>query len=121
MTLRVDKQAVARAFGRAASHYDAHAALQRLSGDALLAQAPAQSGLQLLDAGCGTGWYSRLWRERGKQVTALDLSPQMLQQARDNDAARAGDCRGAGRLGLPDYGHGSGAGADGEGDEVLQG
>ncbi|HAH14364.1 malonyl-ACP O-methyltransferase BioC, partial [Pantoea agglomerans] len=37
MTLRVDKQAVARAFGRAASHYDAHAALQRLSGDALLA------------------------------------------------------------------------------------
>ncbi|MFP3632215.1 methyltransferase domain-containing protein, partial [Burkholderia sp. SIMBA_045] len=86
MTLRVDKQAVARAFGRAASHYDAHAALQRLSGDALLALAPAQSGLQLLDAGCGTGWYSRLWRERGKQVTALDLSPQMLQQARDNDA-----------------------------------
>ena len=31
MTLRVDKQAVARAFGRAASHYDAHAVLQRLA------------------------------------------------------------------------------------------
>lgn len=88
MTLRVDKQAVARAFGRAAGGYDAHAALQRLSGDALLARAPAQSGLQLLDAGCGTGWYSRLWRERGKQVTALDLSVQMLQQARDNAAAQ---------------------------------
>ena len=35
MTLQVDKRAVARAFGRAAGHYDAHAALQRLSGDAL--------------------------------------------------------------------------------------
>ncbi|MGK3140701.1 malonyl-ACP O-methyltransferase BioC [Pantoea sp. C2G6] len=94
MTLPVDKRAVARAFGRAAGHYDAHAALQRLSGDALLAHAPAQSGPSLLDAGCGTGWYSRLWRERGKQVTALDLSPQMLQQARENHAAQhylAGD------------------------------
>jgi len=94
MTLPVDKQAVARAFGRAASGYDAHAALQRISGDALLARAPAQSGPVLLDAGCGTGWYSRLWRARGKQVTALDLSPQMLQQARANNAARhyvAGD------------------------------
>ena len=94
MTLQVDKRAVARAFGRAAGHYDAHAALQRLSGDALLARAPAHSGPQLLDAGCGTGWYSKQWRARGKQVTALDLSPQMLQQARANDAAQhylAGD------------------------------
>lgn len=94
MTLQVDKRAVARAFGRAASHYDTHAALQRLSGDALLTRAPLHSGLQLLDAGCGTGWYSRLWRARGKQVTALDLSPQMLQQARASNAAQhylAGD------------------------------
>ncbi|PZD57998.1 malonyl-ACP O-methyltransferase BioC [Pantoea ananatis] len=94
MTLQVDKGAVARAFGRAASQYDHYAELQRLSGDALLAQVPAHSGLQLLDAGCGTGWYSRIWRDRGKEVTALDLSPQMLQQARQNGAAHhylAGD------------------------------
>jgi len=94
MTLQVDKRAVARAFGRAALHYDRHAELQRLSGDALLALAPAQTGDKLLDAGCGTGWYSRTWRQRGKQVTALDLSPQMLQQARANNVAQhylAGD------------------------------
>jgi malonyl-CoA O-methyltransferase len=94
MTLQIDKAAVARAFGRAASQYDRHAELQRLSGDALLALAPDQTGTLVLDAGCGTGWYSRAWRTRGKQVTALDLSPQMLQQARQNDAAQhylAGD------------------------------
>ncbi|MDU6435027.1 MAG: methyltransferase domain-containing protein [Pantoea sp.] len=88
MTLLVNKGAVARAFGRAAGHYEQHAELQRRCGDALLALAPpvASSG-DLLDAGCGTGWYSRLWQQRGQRVVALDLSPQMLQQARSLDAA----------------------------------
>lgn len=87
MTQSVNKLAVAQAFGRAASHYDRHAALQRLSGDALLALAPATPGPQLLDAGCGTGWFSRYWRQRGHQVTALDLSAAMLRQARLQQAA----------------------------------
>lgn len=87
MTLPVNKAAVARAFGRAAGHYEQHAELQRRCGDALLALAPPATRGDLLDAGCGTGWYSRLWRERGQRVVALDLSPQMLQQARRLDAA----------------------------------
>lgn len=87
MTLPVDKAAVARAFGRAADQYDAHAALQRLSGDGLLALAPRLTSATVLDAGCGTGWYSQQWRQRGHRVVALDLSPQMLQRARDNAAA----------------------------------
>jgi len=87
MTLPVNKAAVARAFGRAAGHYEQHAELQRRCGDALLALAPPTTYGDLLDAGCGTGWYSRLWRERGQRVVALDLSPQMLQQARRLDAA----------------------------------
>uniref|UniRef100_UPI00289C575F malonyl-ACP O-methyltransferase BioC n=2 Tax=Pantoea sp. TaxID=69393 RepID=UPI00289C575F len=48
---------------------------------------PANPGPQLLDAGCGTGWFSRYWRQRGLQVTALDLSAAMLQQARQQQAA----------------------------------
>ena len=87
MTLRVNKGAVARAFGRAAGHYEQHAELQRRCGDALMALAPPVSGGVLLDAGCGTGWYSRLWQQRGQRVVALDLSPQMLRQARGLDAA----------------------------------
>ena len=77
----VNKMAVARAFGRAAPHYEQHAELQRLSGDALLTLAPAGFGPHLLDIGCGTGWYSRYWRDRGCRITALDLafsSPRMV-------------------------------------------
>ncbi len=88
MTLQVNKQAVAQAFGRAAQHYEQHADLQRLSGDALLARAPAGFGPHRLDAGCGTGWYSRCWRDRGRTLTALDLSPDMLAAARAQQSAQ---------------------------------
>ena len=83
----VNKMAVARAFGRAAPHYEQHAELQRLSGDALLTLAPAGFGLHLLDVGCGTGWYSRYWRDRGCRITALDLSPAMLHHAQEQQSA----------------------------------
>lgn len=90
----VNKQAIAAAFGRAAAHYEQHAELQRQSADALLAMLPQRQYAHVLDAGCGPGWMSRHWRERHAQVTALDLSPLMLRQARQQDAAHnylAGD------------------------------
>ena len=83
----VNKQAIAAAFGRAAAHYEQHADLQRQSADALLAMLPQRKYTHVLDAGCGPGWMSRHWRERHAQVTALDLSPPMLVQARQKDAA----------------------------------
>ena len=83
----VNKQAIAAAFGRAAAHYEQHADLQRQSADALLAMLPQRKYTRVLDAGCGPGWMSRRWRERHAQVTALDLSPPMLVQARQKDAA----------------------------------
>lgn len=91
---QVNKQAVAAAFGRAASGYEQHAELQRMSADALLAQLPEREYPRVLDAGCGPGRLSRYWRDRGSQVTALDLSAQMLGEARRQDAAHgyiAGD------------------------------
>ena len=83
----VNKQAIAAAFGRAASQYEQHAELQRHSADALLAMLPQRKYARVLDAGCGPGWMSRHWRERHAQVMALDLSPPMLAQARQKDAA----------------------------------
>lgn len=83
----VNKQAIAAAFGRAAAHYEQHAELQRQSADVLLAMLPQRKYPHVLDAGCGPGWMSRHWRERHAQVTALDLSPPMLAQARQKDAA----------------------------------
>lgn len=81
MTRLVDKAAIAAAFGRAASTYDSHAELQRTSGDLLLRMLEGRQISNVLDAGCGTGWYSRAWREKGCHVTALDLSPAMLNHA----------------------------------------
>lgn len=87
MTQRVNKAAVAAAFGRAATTYDSHAQLQRASGTLLAARLEGREISSVLDAGCGTGWYSRVWREKGCHVTALDLSPAMLNHAAQQDSA----------------------------------
>lgn len=90
----VNKQAIAAAFGRAATGYEQHATLQRLSADALLTQLPPRRYAHVLDAGCGPGRLSRYWREQGSEVTALDLSLPMLNEARRCHAAHhylAGD------------------------------
>ena len=37
---------------------------------------------RLLDVGCGTGWTSRLFARRGYDVVGVDISPDMVAQAR---------------------------------------
>ncbi|WP_413723730.1 malonyl-ACP O-methyltransferase BioC [Sodalis sp. RH16] len=81
------KQGIARTFGRAAADYDRHAAFQRASGDELAALLGPQQGKTLLDAGCGTGWFSRVWQRSGNRVIALDLSSAMLAEARRRESA----------------------------------
>ncbi|WP_376766067.1 malonyl-ACP O-methyltransferase BioC [Acerihabitans arboris] len=83
------KAGIARAFGRAAADYERHAGLQRDSGDRLMELLGPQPGRCLLDAGCGTGWFSRRWQQEGSLVVALDLSPAMLDEARRNQSASA--------------------------------
>ncbi|PVZ87047.1 malonyl-[acyl-carrier protein] O-methyltransferase BioC [Serratia sp. S1B] len=83
----VNKQAVAAAFSRAAESYDGAAVLQREVGERLMAMAAHHPGQSVLDAGCGTGYFSRCWRNLGKQVTALDLAPGMLAFARQQQVA----------------------------------
>jgi len=83
----VDKQAIAAAFGRAARSYSQHDELQRQSAQGLLATLGKRRFAQVLDAGCGPGSNSRHWREEGSEVTAIDLSAQMLEQARQQQAA----------------------------------
>ena len=58
----VNKQAVAAAFGRAASGYTQHDELQRRCADLLLRQLARRDFAQVLDAGCGPGSMSRYWR-----------------------------------------------------------
>jgi len=47
-------------------------------------------GLRVLDAGCGTGALSIEAARRGAQVIAIDLSPTLLQHARQNLPADLG-------------------------------
>lgn len=86
--MTVNKQAVAAAFGRAAHSYAQHDELQRRSADLLLAQLGAITPAQVLDAGCGPGAMSRYWRGQGGDVTALDLSANMLDEARRQHSAQ---------------------------------
>lgn len=85
--MAVNKQAVAAAFGRAAQSYARHDELQRLSADCLLAQLGDINPARVIDAGCGPGAMSRYWRAQGCDVTALDLSPAMLAEARQLKSA----------------------------------
>lgn len=76
------KKAIAQAFNKAAACYDQHAAFQRDVGQRLLASLPKQlAGWQVLDLGCGTGYFSQLLQSRGARVICADLSSAMLHQA----------------------------------------
>jgi 2-polyprenyl-3-methyl-5-hydroxy-6-metoxy-1,4-benzoquinol methylase len=55
------------------NHYDAY----------LLKQLPASSELDALEIGCGAGSFARLLARRFKRVHALDLSPRMIEVAKE--------------------------------------
>jgi len=87
---RIDRRAMARAFGTAADTYDAAAALQNTVRSELLTRV---GELQLdpqvvIDLGAGTGAATPLLKARYPQalIAAVDLSPIMLRRA----AARIG-------------------------------
>jgi 2-polyprenyl-3-methyl-5-hydroxy-6-metoxy-1,4-benzoquinol methylase len=54
-----------------------------------LSMIPAEDHRRALDAGCGPGYYSQVMRDRGFDVTAIDLSPEMVERVK--------------RLGFPAY------------------
>jgi magnesium-protoporphyrin O-methyltransferase len=51
------------------------------------------SGLRILDAGCGTGAMALALAERGACVVAIDLSPTLVELARQRTTALAGPGR----------------------------
>ncbi|MGN5162758.1 malonyl-ACP O-methyltransferase BioC [Aeromonas dhakensis] len=80
----VDKAQLARRFGAAARHYDAHARFQQEVGQALLVRMSAagmHEGGCGLDLGCGTGFFLPALAGRCSELTGLDLAPGMLAQA----------------------------------------
>jgi malonyl-CoA O-methyltransferase len=94
----IDKNAVARCFGKAAASYDQHAILQRLSSDRLLQCLPSTSNSSdkdnaankgnatryntTVDLGCGSGALLPTLRNCSHQLFAVDLSFGMLVHAK---------------------------------------
>ncbi|KXO12517.1 Biotin synthesis protein BioC [Moritella sp. JT01] len=83
----IDKNAVARCFGKAAASYDQHALLQRLSSDKLLQYLPTVPNMvntyaTTVDLGCGSGALLSTLAECSENLIAVDLSFGMLTHAR---------------------------------------
>ena len=83
-----DKRRVRESFDRAATTYDGAALVQRRVCERLLEELaePDAAPCALLDAGCGTGFGSRLLRARwpDARITGVDFAPMMLALARDS-------------------------------------
>jgi SAM-dependent methyltransferase len=49
---------------------------------ALLSVLPKLNSLNVLDAGCGTGWFTEYFVSQGATVTGLDVSPEMVERTK---------------------------------------
>ena len=86
MPLLPPKQRIRAAFDRAAASYDAAAVLQKKVCELLLAGLELSNNTPaILDAGCGTGYGTRLLRARwpAARLTVADFAPAMLDLARE--------------------------------------
>ncbi len=79
-------------FDRIAPHYDAANVVISLGQTSLwrwraLGRLPLGQGSRVLDVGCGTGWVVQHLRRRypGIEVEGMDLSTEMLREARARD------------------------------------
>lgn len=84
----LDKAKMVRDFSRSAPLYDRYANVQFKVADALLAELPRsawRSGTSIFEIGCGTGYYTRLLRERypTARLKACDISARMVEVAQE--------------------------------------
>jgi ubiquinone/menaquinone biosynthesis C-methylase UbiE len=56
-------------------------------GPAQVAVCGDVAGMRLLDVGCGNGYFSREMARRGAEVTGVDISPRMIEHARQHESS----------------------------------
>lgn len=69
----------AESFDSVVSMYDTEKRLSVVFDDFLLKE--RMKNKKILDAGCGTGWFSSVAEKRGAIVTSMDLGPKLLEEA----------------------------------------
>jgi ubiquinone/menaquinone biosynthesis C-methylase UbiE len=65
-----------------AKNVENHPYHRLLNKPALLSLMPTLKGLNVLDAGCGTGWFTEYFASRDAIVTGLDISPEMVKRTK---------------------------------------
>jgi SAM-dependent methyltransferase len=65
-----------------ARNLDAHPYHRFYNVPAILSVLPDVGGLKVLDAGCGTGYFCEYFQTAGANVTALDITPEMVARTR---------------------------------------
>ena len=71
---------IADRFDEVMNPYDLTRRLELVFGELLPQTLPPG---RLLDAGCGTGWFSRVARDRGFDVVSLDIGVELLKKVRE--------------------------------------
>lgn len=104
------KEKVIEAYDRLARDYEKH--IDHLSGHNAFYERPAMmellptemNRLSILDAGCAAGWYTEQFIKKGARVTAVDISPAMVEacKRRVGDQATIFACDITDRLPLTD-------------------
>lgn len=88
-----DKPLGQRNYEQFASRYAKHAATKPHNAGyerpATLSLLPRLDGVRVLDAGCGPGLYAKELVDRGADVVAVDVTPQMIERARATVGERA--------------------------------
>lgn len=97
--VRFDSGSVREAWDLAAEAYALGQATGRdyyryeFLGPAQVALCGDVQGLRVVDVGCGSGYFAREMAERGAHVTGVDLSPRMIEHARQQELAVPLDIR----------------------------
>ncbi len=88
--MSIPKQAVADSFSKAAKSYESAAFLQKEVASRLLERLELMNikPKQILDAGCGTGYCSRILNKRFSKAktTGVDLAPGMIEYAKKQNS-----------------------------------
>ncbi|MFH1837873.1 MAG: malonyl-ACP O-methyltransferase BioC [Candidatus Omnitrophota bacterium] len=79
----MDKRLIKHNFSRNAGVYDDYAAVQRKCAQQLIELLEGDSFSNILEIGCGTGFYTRALRGTNKeaQIDAVDISEEMIKVA----------------------------------------